>query len=149
MTEAELIRLEAMLQADHRNGDIVARILMADSAKCTCCNFKPNAHAFDQLLAAYIAARINETKWKNRYLGYRHDATYFAYSAGGLEKSYDRSVCHAIDLKSQLDAMQPCFRCRLKYNPTNKHKFLGQVLRERPSSKMGFLASNPSKPIAI
>ncbi len=131
MTEAELIKVQSTLRADQQNGRVVARILMADSAKCTCCGYRDNSDAFDRLLWRYSLARIDESKWKQRYSDTRIDSAYFA-NRGNLTALYLKASLKALHLKDQLDKLQPCFRCRLKYNPTGKTKFLGKVLKARP-----------------
>jgi len=132
MTEAELIKLESMLRADLSNGDVVARILMADSAKCTCCNFPQHKEDFDRLLARYSQARINETRWKQRYCDSRLDETYYKNASWEIENRYLEATRHAAHLRDLLDKMQPCFRCRLRYNPTGKARFMGKVFEKKP-----------------
>jgi len=125
MTEAEQIQAEASQRADMENGRIVAEFLMADSATCRCCQFVEERMRFQQLLRLYTNAKINAHRWRARFYGERADEVYYRTDAWRRERSWIEEL-HAVQrYHFSLDQMKPCFRCRLKYNPTGKAKFMG------------------------
>jgi len=121
MSEAELIQAEVSQRADRENGRIVAEFLMLDSATCRCCQFIEDRLRFQQLLRMYTNAKISAHRSKARFEDRREDAIYFRTN----RRDWIEELLVAQQYRFALDKMQPCFRCRLKYNPTGKTKFMG------------------------
>lgn len=125
MNEAEQIQVEVARLSDMQNGVIVAEHLMADSATCRCCQFVEDREKFIWLLRQYTHTKISAHIWKRRFYGEREDGVYFATSNSEREKSWIEFQFQSQMYRFELDRMNPCFRCRLKYNPTDKSKFMG------------------------
>lgn len=101
------IKQEVANQSNMNMGKVIADAYINSGLTCLSCNYPPNADSYDKLLLKYTQAKINLSNAIRRY-----------EKRLALEECENVVIC----LQRQMYSIEPCSRCKKRFNPTARLK---------------------------